>query len=30
MIYDHAGKEMADVTGTMFVIGHFDEIPKKW
>ena len=30
MIYDHTGKEMADVTGTMFVIGHFDEIPKKW
>lgn len=29
-IFDHEGNKMADITGTMFVIGHFDEIPQKW
>ena len=24
------GRKMVDVTGTMFVVGHFDEIPQKW
>lgn len=29
-IFDSKGRKMADVTGTMFVVGHFDEIPQKW
>jgi len=29
-IFDPEGKKMVDVTGTMFVVGHFDEIPNQW
>lgn len=28
--FDHTGRKMVDLTGTIFVIGHFDEIPQKW
>jgi acyl-CoA thioesterase len=29
-IYGPDGRKMVDVTGTMFVVGRFDEIPEKW
>jgi acyl-CoA thioesterase len=29
-IFGPDGRKMVEVTGTMFVLGHFDEIPQKW
>ena len=29
-IFNQAKELMVEVTGTMFIVGHFDEIPEKW
>jgi len=29
-IFNEAKELMVEVTGTMFIVGHFDEIPEKW